>query len=142
MGYDVQIVRNNEWWDENVGGGISFDEWESYLDSDPTMRMDGFAEADTAEESVLRNENEGLAVWVAYSGHDKDGNRAWFDYRNGLVVVKNPDDEILKKMCSIALHMEAKVLGEESEEYGGNVMAEGASDTEPVSTKRPWWKFW
>jgi hypothetical protein len=142
MGYDVHIVRNNEWWNEEVGGGISLDEWESYLGSDPTMRMDGFAEADTAEENVLRYENEGLAVWVAYSGDDRDGNRAWFDYRNGSVIVKNPDDEILKQMCSIALQMEAKVLGEEGEEYGENGLVEGVSETESAYTKKPWWKFW
>ena len=128
MGYDVHIVRNNEWWDEDDGGGISFEEWETYLDSDPTMRMDGFAEADTAEESVLRYENKGLAVWLAYSGHDKDGNRAWFDYRNGSVIVKNPDDEVLDKMCSIALHLEAKVLGEEGEEYCENTLVEDTSE--------------
>ena len=142
MGYDVHIVRNNEWWDEEVGGGVSLDEWKSYLVTDPAMRMDGYAEADTAEESVLRYENEGLAVWVAYSGHDRDGNRAWFDHRNGSVIVKNPDDEILKKMHSIALNMEAKVLGEEGEEYDENGLAEGVSEAQSAFTRKPWWKFW
>jgi antitoxin component HigA of HigAB toxin-antitoxin module len=27
---------------------------------------------------------------------------AWFDFRNGNVVVKNPDSEILQKMWSLA----------------------------------------
>jgi hypothetical protein len=42
---------------------------------------------------------------------------AWFDYRHGEVVVKNPDDEILGKMRQIAERMGAKVIGDEGESY-------------------------
>ncbi len=28
MGYEVHITRNKEWWDEDVGGGLSLDELE------------------------------------------------------------------------------------------------------------------
>jgi hypothetical protein len=65
----------------------------------------------------LTYENDGLAVWVAYSGHQRVGNKAWFDYRTGRIIVKNPDDEIIQKMKAIALHSKARVVGDDGEEY-------------------------
>jgi len=62
------------------------------------MRLEGYAEARVDNGKMLRLEHCGLAVWIAYSGHEKDGNMAWFDFRQGSVVVKNPDSEILMKM--------------------------------------------
>jgi hypothetical protein len=93
------------------------DEWLRYVASDSEMRLDNFAAAEVGGGEVLRNENNGLAVWTAYSGHDVKGNMAWFDYRRGKVVVKNPDDEILAKMRRIASALGAKVMGDEGELY-------------------------
>ena len=59
----------------------------------------------------------GLAVWAAYSGHDPQGNQAWFDWRDGRIVVKNPDQEILAKMRQVAAHFRARVMGDDGEEY-------------------------
>jgi hypothetical protein len=66
------------------------------------MRLDGYAETRLEDGRILRTENEGLAVWTGYSHQGEDGNLAWFDFRNGNVVVKNPDSEILQKMWSLA----------------------------------------
>ncbi len=63
MGYEVHITRNKEWWDEDVGGGISLDEWSEFVASDETMRLDNVAEANMPGGDVLRYENQGLAVW-------------------------------------------------------------------------------
>jgi hypothetical protein len=115
MGYDVHITRA-EHWVESDSAPISLDEWLGYVAGDPEMRLDNFAEAEV-EGHVLRYENEGLAVWTAYSGHGLKGNMAWFDYRDGRVVVKNPDDEILGKMRRIASALRAKVIGDEGERY-------------------------
>jgi hypothetical protein len=62
-------------------------------------------------------QSEGLAVWVAYSGHELEGNKAWFDWRDGEIIVKNPDNEILAKMKRIADHIGAKVVGDDGEHY-------------------------
>jgi hypothetical protein len=62
-------------------------------------------------------ENPGVSVWTKHSGHEKSGNIAWFDYRNGEIVVKNPDDEILTKMKRIAQQFGATVMGDDRETY-------------------------
>ncbi|TDA48105.1 hypothetical protein, partial [Burkholderia pyrrocinia] len=100
MGYDVHITRKTNWFDDEPQ--IDIDEWRALVASDEEMRLDGYAEAKVGNGAVLRVESEGLAVWVAYSGHAANGNMAWFDFGSGDVVVKNPDAEILLKMWFIA----------------------------------------
>jgi hypothetical protein len=115
MGYDVHLTRAGNW-TESESVPITLDEWRQYVAGDAEMRMDNSAEAET-DAGTLRYENEGLAVWTAYSGHDPKGNMAWFDYFKGRIDVKNPDDEILEKMKQIAGALQAKVVGDDGEEY-------------------------
>ncbi len=81
------------------------------------MRLDGYAEAQLPNGETLRCESEGLAVWIPYSGNGKDGNLAWSDHQSGEVSVKNPDEEIIAKMCRIAKALDARVEGDDGEFY-------------------------
>jgi hypothetical protein len=101
MGYDVHITRKKNWCDQD-GPEIPLAEWTSIERSDQGMRLDGYAETRLENGRILRTENEGLAVWTEYSRQGEVGNLAWFDFRSGNVVVKNPDSEILQKMWSLA----------------------------------------
>jgi hypothetical protein len=133
MGYDVHITRAENWVDSGIQA-ISVEEWLEYVRSDPEMRLDGRAEARTSDGETAAYENAGLAVWTAYSQDGKEGNHAWFDFRNGCVVVKNPDSEILSKMSRIAAHLRGQVQGDDGEDYG--------PDGEPIEgePRSPWWK--
>lgn len=138
MGYDVHITLADDWGDSS-NTPIALDRWLQYVESDPDMRLDGYAEASTPD-GTLRYENEGLAVWTTFSGHDVNGNRAWFDYRDGRIVVKNPDDEILTKMISIANALGANVIGDEGERYPEPDKPRAPEGT--ATPNRPWWRFW
>ena len=81
------------------------------------MPVDGVAEAPTSEGAAIRRESLGLAVWIAYSGHGRDGNQAWMLFADGNVVVKNPDQEIRAKMAVLATRLGARVQGDEGEFY-------------------------
>ena len=116
MGYDLHITRTDDWFDGEETP-IELDEWLAYIESDAEMRLDGYAEAKVEGEAVLRYENDGLAVWTAYSQLPEDGAGAWFDFRGGNIVVKNPDEEIIAKMKLIAADFSARVVGDEGEEY-------------------------
>jgi len=146
MGYELHIVRNDEWWDDDAGGGILFEEWSSLVDADDSMRMDGFAEVTSSDGGKLRVENEGLTVWTGYQGNIEGGNQAWFDFRNGRIVFKNPDQEILKKMLEIAGTLNAKIVGDEGEEYNSPTdhgVPERASEPRGAGrAAKPWWRFW
>jgi hypothetical protein len=118
MGYDVHITRKSAWFDDSPE--IALGEWLSFVSGDPEMRFDGFADATLPDGSVLRMESPGLSVWIAYSGHGRDGNMAWFNHSQGDIVVKNPDKEILRKMWLVAQAFNAKVQGDDCEIYGAN----------------------
>lgn len=139
MGYDVHITRKSEWLEEN-GPSLSLEEWLDYVANDREMRADGFAEATTPKGETIRMESPGIAVWIAYSGHEPDGNMAWFSHFKDRVTVKNPDPEILKKMHKIASSLGAKVQGDEGEEYGAN--GEILMSTYTAPSKKPWWRLW
>ncbi|QXL85178.1 hypothetical protein [Comamonas sp. NLF-1-9] len=147
MGYEVQITRGHASL-AGDGGGITMEDWNAYLSSDADMRLDGYAQANLEDGEVLRLEGEGIAVWTAYSGHEDDGNMAWFCFDRGAITVNNPDAEILQKMFAIARALRARVVGEEGEEYGEdgtmltpNPAAALTRSAETMPPKRPWWKI-
>jgi hypothetical protein len=116
MGYDLHITRESET-TESQPAPIRLDEWQAYVASDDEFRMVNFAEVTTPRGDTIRYDNEGLALWTAYSGGGTKRSTVWFDYRNGRIVVKNPDDEVLDKMKKIARVLGARVVGDEGEEY-------------------------
>jgi hypothetical protein len=119
MGYDVYITRRGNWFDESEAK-IGIDEWKALVLSDPDMRLDGYASAVVGNGNVLRIDSEGLTVCTAYVGSGVEGSMAWFDLRQGNVVVKNPDGAILGKMWHLARKLDAKVQGDECEIYGSD----------------------
>ena len=126
MGYDVQIARLDDRTDGEAKS-IRLEEWLDYVHGDSEMRLDGVAEVRAPDGTTIRYENPGLAVWTA-------GGETWFDFRNGRVVVKNPDDRTLTKMVAIAEKLGARVQGEEGERYDSETPAAASSPA------RPWWQ--
>ena len=123
MGYDVYITRKSNWFDKG-GPEITLEEWVEYVKADPEMRLDERAQVENDKGQILRIESPGMAVWLAYSGHDIEGNMAWLTHRRGSIVVKNPDEEMLGKMWRIARRLSAKVQGDEGEFYNEKGEAE------------------
>ena len=117
MGYDLHIVRRQNWFDEDATKDISLQEWVNYVNGDADMRLDNYAAATTIEGEKTITVSEGLSVWTAYSKDGINGNHAWFGYYEGCIAVKNPDDEIIKKMVEISIKLNAKVQGDDGEFY-------------------------
>ncbi|MEV4334791.1 hypothetical protein AB0K02_30465 [Streptomyces sp. NPDC049597] len=115
MGYDVHITRRDFWWDEE-GEPIGADEWTAVVKGDPELEMAGAAEAAVeGGDAVLRYENPLLARMVTHPAVDTEG--AWLDLREGVITVKNPDDVLLAKMKAVAALLNAKVQGDDGEDY-------------------------
>jgi hypothetical protein len=87
MGYEFHITRAPTW-TQSREFPITPEEWRTYLESDPDMRLDGAAEAELSDGIVLRTESPGLAVWRRWSRHGVRGEMAWFDHQDGEIVVK------------------------------------------------------
>lgn len=149
MGYNLHITRRACWLDS--GDDIELQEWLDFLDGDPDMRLDGYAECVIASGEILRAEDESLAVWIGYSQQGVGGNHAWFWLYKGRIEAKNPDAEIRRKMFAIAQHFGARVLGDEGEAYGEDDEPIAVADqggpadsavSSPSKQRKPWWKRW
>jgi hypothetical protein len=125
MGHELHITRAGDW-HKSQFNPIALDEWVAYVRSDPEMRFGQCATATTPVGDTLQYTSEGLAVWDSYSGNGKNGNFAWFDFQNGEVVVNNPDDEIIEKVCRVAKALHARVQGDDGEFYGDEPKKQGS----------------
>jgi hypothetical protein len=105
MGYDLHVTRGD-------GKPIGEAEWRAYVASDRELDLTGVAEAETPD-GTLRYENPSLACW---RGHPA-GEQVWFDFRDGEVVVKNPDEPTIGKMLVMAAALRARVQGDDGEIY-------------------------
>lgn len=136
VAYDLHITRKENWFDP--APGFTLREWLDYVDRDPGLRHDGFAEAALGDGKALRIEKEGLCVWAPYSGGMKGNAVCWFSWsQNDNISAKNPDQEIRQKMWTIAERLGGKVQGDEGELYGpdGNHIPEASSTS--TSFKSP-----
>ena len=140
MGYNLYITRKDNWTEEETTNLISMNEWKQVVSADPDMRMDNKADA-TVNGKTIRMEEEGIAVWTAYSLAGKNGNQAWFSFDDGMITVKNPDNEIINKMLSIAKRLNAKVQGDDLEIYDEEVYKKEEQKRINKLNKKPWWKF-
>jgi len=100
MGYELRIIRPEQ------ATPITLSEWLGVVETDAEMQREGVANAETAAGTV-RYENPGLVKWK----------NTWFDFRRGKIFVKNPNAEDILKMKQLAAKLNAKVTGDEGEEY-------------------------
>lgn len=155
MGYNVYITRQKHWADSEASNFITLEEWTSIVSSDPEMRLDNYAETVSNNGEIIRIEREGLTVWTGFPDDGIDGNHAWFDFFNGNIVVKNPTDEIIEKMISLASLLKAEVVGDDGgyylwkderneveEEEIKEIAKEETIATSHKKEKKAWWKFW
>ncbi len=99
MGYDLHITRGEKW-TENQGNYISHEEWLTLVETDTELTLDS------------RN-GPYFAMW---SGPSKN-ECPWFDWFEGNIYTKYPDQIMLKKMIQIANRLGATVQGDDGEIY-------------------------
>lgn len=145
MGFELHITRKQNWFEEEPELNIALTEWLQYVSGDPEFRLDNYAEVELLDGKTLRAEQEGIAVWTAYSQDGADQNHAWFTYFRGSIFVKNPDQEIINKMVDIAQALSGKVQDDEGTLYEReNYLDRQLKDVRVTGSpqKKPWWRFW
>ncbi len=113
MGYDIHITRASEW-SESEKTPIAVDAWKKVIAEDKSFVATNAAVATnpkTGEE--IRVPGAAMAIWT----DSKTGKQAHFDYRQGRITVKNPDEAMIAKMKDVAKKLGARVVGDEGEEY-------------------------
>ena len=147
MGYELHIVRQNNWDDEEEESNISLEEWLQYIATDKELELtNGY-------EDILKNwqDSLGFCEWTEHPQSDV-GTVPWFSFDYGSITGKYPDDYTIMKMIQIAAALNAKVQGDDGEYYDNSYFdkKEAEIDVElnhlkkrkDVAAKKPWWKFW
>ena len=122
MGYDLHITRAADW-TEAESAPITSEEWLTYVEADPELRLAGY-------------NGPHFAVWSGQSRHPDP----WFDWSDGRVHTKNPDPPLIEKAIQIAEQLGARVVGDDGERYlpGGKVERDGTVDDSPGMDWREW----
>lgn len=116
MGYDIHITRKDFWANDDHRLDITLDEWKNFIETQHDLKLTNLAVASLPNGTTLQLKKEGITVWTGYSQGHKYG-EVYFNYSHGTISVKNPDDEILKYMCDIAIKLNSKVQGDDGETY-------------------------
>lgn len=113
MGYDLYITKASLW-SESSNAPITEEEWKSVVLSDPELKMDTSAIAvNPKTKETIQIGNPLMASWI----EPKTGQKHYFYYTRGKIIVKNPSENGFKKMKAVASKLGAKVQGEEGEPY-------------------------
>ena len=134
MGYDLHITRREHWADDETGEPITREQWQAYVDADPTMRW-----SDPSD--------DGMAFWFKRAEHREREDLPWLWWDMGEVISKNPDVELRRKMWTVAQSLGANLQGDDGELYGedGERLAapeDADGKGEMSGGAKPWWKFW
>ncbi|MEO0588258.1 MAG: ferredoxin [Planctomycetota bacterium] len=113
MGYDIHITRGRDWANsfDDPDAKISASEWLEYVDADPELSLAGY-------------NGDHFALWSGESEHDDP----WFDWVDGVIYTKNPDEPLIDKAVAIAHALGGRVIGEEDEVYLGGGQTKYASE--------------
>ncbi|MFG3117528.1 hypothetical protein ACGF4C_24425 [Streptomyces sp. NPDC048197] len=111
----MYITRRTPWWEE-AGALIAAQEWEAVVAADPELETVQVARASPrGQDAVWEYRYKCLAQMATHPERDTHG--AWLDWREGRVVVKNPDEILLKKMREIAGLLGARVQGDDCDYF-------------------------
>jgi hypothetical protein len=124
MGYDLHITRADYWF-ESDQQEISVAEWLDIVREDPELELD----------TTFYPHH---AVWKGRSKYEKP----WFDWSNGAIFTKYPDEPMIEKMTQIAQRLNAKVVGDDCEIYhpDGWVEKDNGKRYPWKDSLNPWWK--
>ena len=99
MGYDLHITRA-EHWASSEENPVTAEGWLAVVRDDPELTLAGY-------------NGPYHALWDGPSEYPDPR----FDWSDGSIHTKNPDEPIIEKMISIAERLNAKVQGDDGEAY-------------------------
>jgi hypothetical protein len=143
MGYELHIVRKNNFDDFEEDSNISPEEWLALVEADPELELtNGYTINIPGVENKFQH-IPGFSIWNAHPTL-KGKDSPWLDYGFGSISAKYPDDYLIKKMISIAENLKGKVQGDDGEFYDESYFLpkENKVDSKSGQPKKSWWKFW
>ncbi len=140
MGYDLHILRREDYDDFEKDSNISLQEWLAYVDTDSELELTNGYQVKIPGTQEKTQNVPGFCNWHGHPFKSLDV-APWFDFRRGSISTKYPDDHTIKKMLQIADKLNAKVLGDDGEIYDDTYFHNKKELHVKNTDGRPWWKF-
>lgn len=139
MGYEVHVVRRNDFENYDEESNITMEEWKHLVESSPELTWEQF-DGDTKALDYK------YCYWLAHPEQD-DTNRPWFDYSHGRISTKWTDTACMKLLLKIAEQLNARLEGDDGEVYTMKEIEALQANNPPKEEnltvqKKPFWKFW
>lgn len=106
MGYDLHIVRTDDWLDANQNP-IRRSELEAVVAADPELTLDEDQFISMSGRNGRTNRYP-IVLW--------NGEPAFWWYED-QILCSSPDDSLVKKLIEVAGKLNARVIGDEGESY-------------------------
>ena len=145
MGYELHITRAETWLDAEQSP-ITETEWQHIVAEDESLSVSA-TDHYSRRDAVVGVVRVPAVLWTG------DAETVfWFD--RGGVTAKNPADHTIVKMLELASRMNARVFGDDDEEYlrsstsPGRITKRDPGDSTsaradaPHASMKPWWKIW
>lgn len=144
MGYEVHIIRKDDYEDYEVDSNITFEEISSFVD-----QQKEFSWTDNAGKT---EEEKQFFYWISYPELEND-NSPWLmisKRENGGCDIHTKWTEVicLRKWLEIAEHFGGQLRGDDGERYDKEAIdayekqISERSTPNVVISKKPFWKFW
>ena len=140
MGYELHITRSETWLDAEANP-LTESEWRALVADDESLTV-------SANDYYERKDLAGAIVRIpAVLWLDDSEVAFWFD--RGEVTTKSPNDATIIKMLQLAARLNARLVGDDNEEYLSSPLTPGyairGAASEPdraIKPAKPWWRLW
>jgi hypothetical protein len=108
----IYITRKENLFDHNAAREISLTKWSAFVANDPEMRLDNRTSVLLPTGEVYQYASPGTAVWLNREPGQSTVKEVVFDYRDGNIVINNPDKKTIDKVRHIAFKLNAHIFME------------------------------
>ena len=129
MGYELHIIRQNDYDNADERSNISLDEWIKYVEIDDELNLTGGYNLALPGDLGGWQDSPGFCEWVGHPTASAD-TIPWFDYGSGSISTKYPDKYTIAKMIRIAQSLNAKVIGDDGEYWDETYFTNGGYATD------------
>ncbi|MFT3932561.1 MAG: hypothetical protein QM726_03005 [Chitinophagaceae bacterium] len=129
MGYELHIIRLNDYDNEDEISNITLSEWINYVEADNELNLTNGYNSKFPGQPDIWNESPGFCKWIGHPDA-KEESIPWLDFNRGSISAKYPDKHTIGKMIKIAQALNAKVIGDDGEYWDETYFTNGGFATD------------
>lgn len=119
----IYITRKKDLFDVSSAHEIALQEWMTFVENDPEMRLDNYTIVALLNGEKYRYSSPGTAVLLSREAGQSAIHESVFDFTAGNIIIKNADPRAINKVRHIAYKLNAQIF-EETKTYTAQIPVE------------------